>query len=234
MNINNLPEPYRTLAFIRREQRDRTIYHNHTDVLEAAFGWADHNEGYFWGNIQKGKLPPLTEQSIKDIVNFVIEKEGLGAWMALKAININPEAFSGPWGEMSIDMDKVFLNPIGAKDDFKSKIAAMPDEVDWSNQDKSKIYPIFTKKELENFKKIDVAEVKEIAKQTGELVVSSKSTMEIKVTGCDDCPFKQVDDYGCQSCSHPFNHYDGNKDEWFEYCPLKQADTVVKFEKPQK
>lgn len=227
MNINNLPEPYRTLAFIRREQRDTKSYHNHSDILEGAFDWQKTVELHdFWDNVCVGKLPPLTEQSIKDIVLHTHKNYKLDEKIELQAININRDAvhptiipLTGEWTDISIDMDKIFLNTTWFNT-IGGQYVPTPENGDTSPNKGDVVY---SNKEYNPNRK-----------QTGRLVVSSKSTMEIKVTGCDDCPFKQVDDYGCQSCSHPNNMYDGNKDEWFEYCPLKQADTVVKFEKPQK
>ena len=63
----------------------------------------------------------------------------------------------------------------------------------------------------------------------------SEKPHTIKVSECDDCPFKQVDDYGCQLCNHPNNMYDGNKyDQWIEHCPLKERDTVITFERKER
>lgn len=55
--------------------------------------------------------------------------------------------------------------------------------------------------------------------------------IEIKVRGCMSCPFYHCND-GWMECIHPFNMYDGNKeDEFIENCPLKETDTIIKFER---
>jgi hypothetical protein len=62
----------------------------------------------------------------------------------------------------------------------------------------------------------------------------SKS-IEIKVSGCEGCPFSvyhKGDEM--QICNHPYQYYDGYKEEEFiEHCPLKQMVTVIKFERRQ-
>jgi len=64
----------------------------------------------------------------------------------------------------------------------------------------------------------------------------SKS-IEIKVSGCEGCPFwHEIEDHLLTEyvCKHPYQYYDGNKeDEFIEHCPLKQMDTVIKFERRQ-
>jgi hypothetical protein len=63
----------------------------------------------------------------------------------------------------------------------------------------------------------------------------SKS-IEIKVSGCEGCPFWREAEYSMPECycNHPYKYYDGNKeDEFIEHCPLKQMDTVIKFERRQ-
>lgn len=54
--------------------------------------------------------------------------------------------------------------------------------------------------------------------------------IEIKVRGCMSCPFCKID-WHESYCNHPFNMYDGNKfDEFIEHCPLKETETIIKFE----
>ena len=53
--------------------------------------------------------------------------------------------------------------------------------------------------------------------------------IEIKVKGCEGCPFWNYDLYADPLCTHPYNMYDGNKYEFIEHCPLKETDTIIKF-----
>lgn len=58
--------------------------------------------------------------------------------------------------------------------------------------------------------------------------------IEIKVKGCAKCPFWQYIETSIEEyiCSHPCNMYDGIKQsEFIEHCPLKQTDTIIKFER---
>lgn len=58
--------------------------------------------------------------------------------------------------------------------------------------------------------------------------------IEIKVRGCNGCPFWQWAKWDSQ-CNHPRNTYGGEKPEgWIEHCPLKERDTVIKFERDEK
>jgi hypothetical protein len=62
--------------------------------------------------------------------------------------------------------------------------------------------------------------------------------IEIKVSECYGCPFwHQEGDYSMVDyyCKHPCQYYDGNKeDEFIEHCPLKQSETIIKFERDGK
>lgn len=60
--------------------------------------------------------------------------------------------------------------------------------------------------------------------------------IEIKVKECDGCPFwKETDFYEDSYCYHPNNMYDGRKpSEFIEHCPLKETDTIIKFERDGK
>lgn len=56
---------------------------------------------------------------------------------------------------------------------------------------------------------------------------------DIKVSGCDGCPFWD-DNYDPDKigCKHPCQYYDGNKvEEFIEHCPLKERQTVITFER---
>ncbi len=59
--------------------------------------------------------------------------------------------------------------------------------------------------------------------------------IEIKVRGCAKCPFWQLDKVNGVHCNHPFNMYDGNNEyEFIEHCPLKETETIIKFERDGK
>lgn len=62
--------------------------------------------------------------------------------------------------------------------------------------------------------------------------------IEIKVKGCDSCPFWEdsIDKiFDSPYCKHTSNMYDGKQsDEFIEHCPLKERDTIIKFEREDK
>lgn len=58
--------------------------------------------------------------------------------------------------------------------------------------------------------------------------------IEIKVRGCDGCPLLQGDWMGVW-CNHPKQVYEGDdKQEMFNHCPLKETETIIKFERDGK
>lgn len=58
--------------------------------------------------------------------------------------------------------------------------------------------------------------------------------IEIKVSGCGNCPLFNLGEEKMK-CTHPFNNYDGEREsEWYEYCPLKETETIISFKRHEK
>ena len=74
MKISELPQPYRALAELRKQQDTTIIYAAFSEekrlMLNYAFQWSKSIECNFWYDVYLGKLPPIPQSSLDELARM--------------------------------------------------------------------------------------------------------------------------------------------------------------------
>jgi len=74
MNISDLPQPYRALAELRKQQDTASVYAAFSEekrlMLNYAFQWSKTIECNFWYDVYLGKLPPIPQSSLDELARL--------------------------------------------------------------------------------------------------------------------------------------------------------------------